>query len=37
MRDYIKLMRPFHWVKNLLIFVPLFFSGRLFTSNKLQT
>ncbi|KRL26194.1 phosphoribose diphosphate decaprenyl-phosphate phosphoribosyltransferase family protein [Limosilactobacillus frumenti DSM 13145] len=35
MRDYIKLMRPFHWVKNLLIFVPLFFSGRLFTSNKI--
>lgn len=35
MRDYIKLIRPFHWVKNLLIFVPLFFSGRIFTSRKI--
>lgn len=35
MKDYIKLIRPFHWVKNLLIFVPLFFSGRIFTSQRI--
>ena len=35
MKQYLKLIRPFHWVKNLLIFVPLFFSGQLFNLNKL--
>lgn len=34
MKDYFKLIRPFHWIKNLLIFVPLFFSGHFFTHNK---
>lgn len=27
-------MRPFHWVKNLLIFVPLFFNGRILSISK---
>lgn len=31
--NYIKLMRPKHYIKNLLIFIPLFFSGRLFELN----
>ena len=35
MKQYLKLIRPFHWVKNLLIFVPLFFGGQLFDRNKL--
>lgn len=35
MRQYLKLIRPFHWVKNVLIFVPLFFSGQLFNTQKL--
>ena len=34
MKYYIKLMRPFHWVKNLLIFVPLFFDGRILSISK---
>lgn len=29
MNNYIKLARPSHWVKNLFIFTPLFFSGQL--------
>lgn len=36
MSEYLKLMRPFHWVKNLLIFVPLFFSGQLLNLTKLS-
>lgn len=31
--NYIKLMRPKHYVKNLLIFVPLIFSGNLFDAR----
>lgn len=34
MKQYLKLIRPFHWIKNLLIFVPLFFSGHLFDIQK---
>ena len=34
MKQYLKLIRPFHWVKNLLIFVPLFFGGQLFNGTK---
>ena len=26
MKNYIKLIRPKHWIKNLLIFIPLFFN-----------
>lgn len=35
MSEYLKLIRPFHWVKNFLIFVPLFFSGQLLNVTKL--
>lgn len=36
--NYIKLMRPKHYIKNILIFVPLIFSGKfLNTNNFLQT
>src|SRR5687768_550557 len=30
MRDWLQLIRPSHWVKNLFVFGPLFFSGRAF-------
>lgn len=30
MRDYIKLIRVKHWLKNFLVFLPLFFNGGLF-------
>lgn len=33
--QYIKLMRIKHYIKNVLIFVPLFFSGQIFQNNKL--
>lgn len=35
MIDYFKLMRVKHYLKNVLIFVPLFFSGLFFNKNKL--
>lgn len=35
MKKYIKLMRPHHCIKNLLIFLALFCSGELFDSTKL--
>lgn len=35
MKDYLKLIRVKHWLKNLLIFLPLFFSMNLFNVNKL--
>lgn len=35
MKHYIKLMRPKHYIKNLLIFFPLVFSGNLFDFNLL--
>jgi len=31
---YLKLMRVKEWIKNLFIFIPLFFSGEIFSSNK---
>lgn len=34
MKDYIKLLRINHYIKNLLIFVPIFFSGNLFNYTK---
>lgn len=34
--DYIKLMRPKHYIKNLLIFIPLIFSGLFFDINNLS-
>lgn len=35
MKNYIKLMRPKHYLKNFLVFLPLFFSGNLLDVNKL--
>lgn len=35
MKEYIKLLRVKHYIKNLLIFVPLFFSGKLFDKSRL--
>jgi decaprenyl-phosphate phosphoribosyltransferase len=37
MKIIIKLLRIKHWVKNLFIFIPIFFSGDLFSSEKLIT
>ncbi len=34
MKNYIKLMRPKHYLKNILIFFPLIFSGLLFQKDK---
>ncbi len=33
MKDYIKLIRVKHWLKNCLVFLPLFFSSNLFNLN----
>ena len=30
MKDYIHLLRPKHYLKNVLVLLPLFFSGRFF-------
>lgn len=35
MKDYLKLMRVKQWVKNLFVFIPLFFSGNFFNINLL--
>lgn len=35
--NYIKMMRPKHYIKNLLIFLPLLFSGQVFNMEKLLT
>lgn len=35
MNKYIKLLRPSHWVKNLFVFLPIFFSGKLFDEKLL--
>ena len=34
MIDYIKLMRPKHYIKNILVFLPLVFSGMMFKNNN---
>ena len=36
MKEYIKLMRPKHYIKNLLIFIPLIFSSNLFNLSILK-
>ena len=30
MKNYLRLLRPKHYVKNVLVLLPLFFSGRFF-------
>lgn len=35
MKKYIELLRIKHWLKNLLVFLPLFFSGNIFNKNLL--
>lgn len=35
-KQYMKLLRMKHYIKNLLIFVPLFFSGRLYDQERLK-
>ncbi len=37
MHKYFHLLRVNHWVKNLFIFTPIFFSGELFNLNKLTS
>ncbi len=37
MKEYIKLMRPHHYLKNFLILLPLIFSGSLFNISKLTS
>lgn len=32
---YIKLLRPKHWVKNAFLFIPLFFAGEIFNTEKI--
>ncbi|RPE08213.1 decaprenyl-phosphate phosphoribosyltransferase [Chitinophaga lutea] len=33
--QYLKLLRPKHWAKNLFLFIPLFFAGQIFNVDKL--
>ena len=37
MQKYLKLIRINHWIKNILIFLPLFFSGNIFNISLLLT
>lgn len=34
MIQYLTLLRPWHWVKNFFVFLPIFFAGELFSTNK---
>ncbi|MBN8577721.1 MAG: UbiA prenyltransferase family protein [Cytophagales bacterium] len=36
MRSVIKLIRPTHWIKNLFLFIPVFFAGTLFQNDRIQ-
>lgn len=33
---YLLLLRPHHWIKNLFLFLPLFFAGEVFSIDKLM-
>jgi len=35
MKHYIKLLRPKQWAKNLFLFIPLFFAGKMFDFDKI--
>lgn len=35
MKEYIKLLRCKHYIKNLLVFIPMFFGGEIFDRNRL--
>jgi decaprenyl-phosphate phosphoribosyltransferase len=35
MKEYIKLLRPKQWAKNLFLFIPLFFAGQMFNWDKI--
>lgn len=35
LRDYMKLLRVKHYIKNLLVFMPMFFSGMIFDREKI--
>ena len=35
MRQYIRLIRPKHWIKNLLVLLPLLCNGQFFHSDRL--
>jgi len=35
-KNIIKLIRPRHYIKNILIFLPLFFSGKINNANKMS-
>lgn len=37
MKNYIKLIRAKHWIKNILIFIPMFFSKQISLNNVLTT
>ena len=36
MKNYIRLMRVHHYIKNILVLTPLLFSGQLFDQKKIQ-
>ncbi len=33
MRSFVKIIRPLHWIKNILVFAPAFFGGKLFSKE----
>lgn len=37
MKNFLLLLRPYQWMKNLFIFLPLFFDGRMFQADSLLT